>query len=70
MEYFKSKTNEVYGYDPLTQQELIAEAIANDWENVTESWPPLQEVVKPLPPTKEQLLVELQILTAKIEALA
>jgi len=39
MEYFKSQTGEVYGYDPLTQQDLINQAIANGWENITDSWP-------------------------------
>lgn len=41
MEYFKNPSNnEVYGYDPADQQDLIDEAIANGWENVTGSWPP------------------------------
>ena len=48
-EYFKAPNNEVYAYDTETQQELIAEAIANGWEDVTGSWPP-----PPAPPTAEQ----------------
>ena len=39
MRYFKNKQNEVYGYDD-TQQDLIDQAIANGWEEVTASWPP------------------------------
>ena len=39
MEYFKSLTGEVYGYDPLTQQDLIDAAIAAGWTNITDSWP-------------------------------
>ena len=50
MEYFRNlQTLEVYGYDPETQQELIDEALANGWENITGSWPP-----PPAPPTAEQ----------------
>ena len=48
MEYFKSPTGEVYGYDPLTQQDLIDQAIANGWQDVTGSWPPA-----PQPPTAD-----------------
>ena len=48
MEYFKSLTGEVYGYDPLTQQDLIDQAIANGWQDVTGSWPPA-----PQPPTAD-----------------
>jgi hypothetical protein len=48
MKYFKSLTGEVYGYDPATQQDLIDQAIANGWEDVTGSWPPL-----PQPPTAD-----------------
>jgi len=40
MEYFKAPNGEVYGYDTATQQDLIDQAIANGWENVTGSWPP------------------------------
>ena len=49
MEYFKSPTGEVYGYDPLTQQDLIDQAIANGWQDVTGSWPPA-----PQPPTADE----------------
>lgn len=48
MEYFKNPQNqEVYGYDPVDQQDLINQAITNGWENITGSWP--------LPPTPEQI---------------
>lgn len=44
MKYFKNPTNEkVYGYDPVTQIELIAEALANEWVDVTDSWPPIAQ---------------------------
>lgn len=40
MRYFKDpQSNEVYGYDD-TQQDLIDQAIANGWVDVTGSWPP------------------------------
>jgi len=39
MKYFKNPENEVYGYDD-TQQDLIDQAIANGWIDVTGSWPP------------------------------
>lgn len=29
----------VYGYDPLTQEYLIQQAIDSGWENITGSWP-------------------------------
>lgn len=51
MEYFKNpENNEVYGYDPADQQDLIDEAITNGWENITGSWPP--------PPTPEDIKAE------------
>ena len=49
MEYFKSQDGTVYGYDPLTQQDLINQAIANDWVNITGSWP-----LPPAPPTADE----------------
>ena len=40
MQYFKNlENNEVFGYDD-TQRDLIDQAIANGWEDVTGSWPP------------------------------
>jgi hypothetical protein len=48
MKYFKSLTGEVYGYDPLTQQDLIDQSIANGWQDVIGSWPPA-----PQPPTAD-----------------
>jgi len=69
MKYFKDTLGEIYGYDE-TQQDLVDAAIALGWEDITDSWPPEQEPIsEPTPPTKEQLLAELKILTAKIEAL-
>lgn len=48
-EYFKAPTNEVYGYEVPEQQDLINQAIANGWENVTGFYPP-----PPEPPTADQ----------------
>ena len=39
MEYFKLQDDTVYAYETDTQQELIAQAIANGWENITGNWP-------------------------------
>ena len=40
MKYFKNPENDqVYGYDP-DQEDLVDEAIANNWEDITGSWPP------------------------------
>ena len=51
MEYYKNTINDlVYGYDPLTQQDLINQAIADGWINVTGNWP--------LPPTNEELIYQ------------
>ena len=49
MEYFKSQDGTVYGYDPLTQQDLINQAIADGWVNITGSWP-----LPPAPPTEDE----------------
>ena len=65
MEYFKSSTGEVYAYDPETQQELIDEAIANGWENVTGSWPPPQ--IQPAPEKLKPTVSELQAQLAAIQ---
>jgi hypothetical protein len=52
MEYYQNPTTEqVYGYNPENQQDLIDEAIANKWIDVTGSWP--------LGPTQEQLIEQL-----------
>ena len=49
MNYFKNPVdNQVYAYDPATQQDLIDQAIANGWQDVTGSWPP-----PPQPPTAD-----------------
>jgi hypothetical protein len=51
MEYYKNTINNlVYGYDPLTQQDLINQAIADGWINITGNWP--------LPPTPEELTAQ------------
>lgn len=40
MKYYKNpQTSEVFGYD-ADQQDLINEAIAKGWEDITASWPP------------------------------
>lgn len=44
MKYFKnSENNQVWGYDP-DQEDLVEEAIAKGWEDITGSWPPPQFV--------------------------
>ena len=49
MEYYQNPQNKtVYGYDPTTQQDLIDQAIANGWINVTSSYP--------FPPTDQELI--------------
>jgi hypothetical protein len=73
MEYFKNTAGDIYGYDPLTQQELIAEAIANGWENVTGSWPPPPPPPSP-PPIPDVTAVQIRLelnrvgLRAQVEA--
>jgi hypothetical protein len=48
--YYKDQTtNQVYGYEVPEQQDLVDEAIANGWENITGSWP-----LPPTPPTADQ----------------
>jgi hypothetical protein len=49
MEYFQTPNGQVYAYDIETQQELINEAVANGWINITGSYPP-----PPEPPTADQ----------------
>ena len=49
MEYFKLQDGTVYAYETDTQQELIAQAIANGWENITGNWPLPQPI--PIPNT-------------------
>jgi hypothetical protein len=51
MKYFLNPLDgQVYAYDPETQQDLIDNAIASGWEDVTGSWPP-----PPTPPTDDEL---------------
>ena len=39
--YYKDESvNQVHGFDADIQQDLIAQAIANGWTNITGSWPP------------------------------
>jgi len=47
--YYQAPNNEIYAYELPDQQELVNEAIANEWENVTDSYP-----FPPEPPTAEQ----------------
>jgi len=47
--YYQAPNNEIYAYELPDQQELVNEAIANEWENVTDSYP-----LPPEPPTAEQ----------------
>lgn len=48
MVYYQNLANqEVYGYDPATQQDLINQAVAAGWTLLT-TWP--------LPPTDDQLM--------------
>ena len=49
--YLNPTNNQVYGYDPVTQQALINQAIANGWTLVP---------VWPLPPSNEELMAECQ----------
>ena len=48
MKYFKSPSNEVFGYDEAYPNDApyIEAAIANGWEDITDSWP---TVVTPTP---------------------
>lgn len=42
MKYFKNpEDSQVWGYDP-DQEDLVEEAIAKGWEDITGSWPPPQ----------------------------
>lgn len=48
MKYFRNPANnQVYGYDPVDQQNLIDAAIDNGWTDITGNWPPA--------PTDQQL---------------
>ena len=47
--YLNPSNNQVYGYDPVTQQSLIDEAIAAGWTLVP-NWP--------LPPTDAELIAQ------------
>ena len=48
MRYFKDKNGEVYGFDN-TERDLIADAIAAGWEEITGSWP--------LPPVMPEITI-------------
>ena len=51
MIYYQNPLNDqVYGYDPEKQQNLIDEAIAAGWKDVTSTYP--------FPPTNEELLAQ------------
>jgi len=47
--YYQNQNDEVYAYELPEQQELVNEAIANGWINVTSSYP-----LPPDPPTADQ----------------
>lgn len=56
MKYFKNANNEVYGYD-LTQMQLINQAIARGWDEITGSWP-----LPPSPPAPQTQFTSLEFL--------
>jgi len=74
MKYYKNEeTNLVYGYEESNpiEMEAIQKLIDAGYTDVTDSWPPAPEPIpEPTPPTKNELLAELELLTAKIKALS
>jgi len=74
MKYYRDETTQqVYGFDETLDHQLpyLQKAVAAGYTDITGLWPPAPEPIpEPVPPTKEQLLAELQALTAKIEALS
>lgn len=73
MKYYRDiETGEVFGYDETDETQLpyMQEKIDAGYEDVSDVWPPEPEPIEPpAAPTKEELLAQLQELTAKIEAL-
>ena len=78
MIYYKDLTDlQIYAYDETddTQEPYIQQAIDNGWESVTEKeLKKIQDAYeaslpKTLEPTASELMQQLQILQAKIEAL-
>lgn len=74
MKYFKNTENgEVFGYDENYENDkpLIDSAIENGFEDISDTWNGKFEEDNSIEikPTKEELLAQLQALTAKIESL-
>jgi hypothetical protein len=58
MVYYKNPQNQqVYAYDPVTQQELINQAIVSGWTLIT-NWP--------LPPTDAELMAQCKTTASEI----
>jgi len=75
MKYYKNtQTNEVFGFDETDSTQLPYMQIKIDagYEDVSNSWPPVQIVTEeaPVQVTKEELLAQIQVLTDKINALS
>jgi hypothetical protein len=75
MKYYKNtQTNEVFAFDETdaTQLPYMQEKIDAGYQDVSDSWPPVQTHIEPEPiqVTKEELLAQIQILTDKINALS
>ena len=69
--YQVTDTNQVIGYED-TDIDGIDYAISQGWQDVTNEYPqpvPFEPVVV-AEPTKNELLAELELLTAKIKALS
>ena len=75
MKYYKNtQTNEVFGFDETepTQLPYMQAKIDAGYEDISDSWPPVQVVAEeaPVQITKEELLAQVQALTDKINALS
>jgi hypothetical protein len=67
--YYKSQSNQqVYGYDTLSQQELINQAIANGWEDVSGSWPPPIPPIEPKVPDVTAVQIRLMLNQVNLRA--
>ena len=70
MKLYKSPTNEVWAYEPDgSQDNLIPEDFIAITEQEASELTQRVEPTNTYSPTKEQLMAELQALTAKIQAL-
>jgi hypothetical protein len=71
--YYKSNNDEVYAYDisDPTQLPYMQQAIDQNWEDVTGSWPPppVEPSVQSTAPTIEELQVQLQSIQQQLDAL-